>query len=74
MKPGERWKGTVKWYNEARGRGFITADNGYDIHVHHTGIAGKGVKFLDEHQRVSFLVGETDERLTALEVTPLKED
>lgn len=47
-------KGTVKWFNAAKGYGFITDDNGQDIFVHYTGIATNGFKTLVEGQEVSF--------------------
>ncbi|MGH2703528.1 MAG: cold-shock protein [Actinomycetota bacterium] len=47
--------GTVKWFNEAKGYGFITPDDGTkDVFVHHTGIAGTGFKTLQEGARVEF--------------------
>jgi CspA family cold shock protein len=71
MKTGETWLGTVKWYNSSRGRGYITADNGLDVPVHHTGIAGSGVKLLDENQRVRFEIGERENRQCAVNVVKL---
>jgi CspA family cold shock protein len=47
-------EGTVKWFNDAKGFGFIQQDGGPDVFVHHTGIAGSGFKSLAEGQRVSF--------------------
>lgn len=48
-------KGTVKWFNESKGYGFIARqDGGEDVFVHHTGIAGRGFKTLAEGQVVSF--------------------
>ena len=47
--------GTVKWFNNEKGFGFITPDDsGKDFFVHHTGIAGSGFKSLDEGARVQF--------------------
>jgi CspA family cold shock protein len=65
MKVGETWKGVVKWYHEGRGRGYITADNGYDIRVYKSGIPGSGVKILNEYQRVEFTVAEENGELVA---------
>lgn len=47
-------EGTVKWFNEQKGFGFITADDGQDVFVHHTSINQDGFRTLDEGQRVSF--------------------
>jgi CspA family cold shock protein len=47
--------GTVKWFNNDKGYGFITPeDGGKDLFVHHTGIAGEGYKSLTEGARVEF--------------------
>jgi CspA family cold shock protein len=47
--------GTVKWFNDAKGYGFITPDGGGDdLFVHHTGIAGGGYKSLAEGAKVEF--------------------
>jgi CspA family cold shock protein len=47
-------KGTVKWFNNQKGYGFITPENGKDVFVHHTAIQGDGYKSLDEGQQVEF--------------------
>ena len=48
-------QGTVKWFNEEEGYGFITPDDGgEDIFVHHTGIVGSGFKSLDEGEKVTY--------------------
>ena len=52
-------EGKVKWFNEKKGFGFIEQDNGPDLFVHHTSIAGEGFKTLSEGQRVSYEVEET---------------
>ena len=46
--------GTVKWFNEAKGFGFIQRENGADLFVHFRSILGQGFKSLTEGQRVSF--------------------
>jgi CspA family cold shock protein len=47
--------GTVKWFNDAKGYGFIAPDDGSkDLFVHHTNIAGDGFKSLSENARVEF--------------------
>jgi CspA family cold shock protein len=47
-------KGKVKWFNNQKGFGFITPENGKDVFVHHTAITGDGYKSLDEGQDVEF--------------------
>lgn len=48
--------GTVKWFNEAKGFGFIEQENGKDVFAHYSQIASNGFKTLAEGQRVSFTV------------------
>ncbi len=47
-------KGTVKWFNDQKGYGFITPENGKDVFVHHSSIQGEGYKSLSEGQQVEF--------------------
>jgi CspA family cold shock protein len=49
-------EGTVKWFNDSKGFGFITQDEGGDLFVHHSAIQGEGFKSLSEGQRVEFEV------------------
>lgn len=51
----ERQMGTVKWFNDAKGFGFITPEEGADLFVHFRSIQGSGFKTLAEGQRVSFI-------------------
>ena len=51
-------KGTVKWFNNQKGFGFITPESGDDVFVHHSEIQGDGYKSLDEGQAVEFEVAE----------------
>ncbi|WP_163337498.1 cold-shock protein [Desulfopila sp. IMCC35008] len=51
-------EGTVKWFNEAKGYGFIEKDDGSDIFVHHSAIQVEGFRSLSEGERVSFKVVE----------------
>lgn len=48
--------GTVKWFNDAKGYGFITREDGEDVFVHFSAIQGEGFKSLQEGDRVSFEV------------------
>jgi len=52
----ERETGTVKWFNDARGYGFIARDIGLDVFVHHSSIRGGGRQSLHGGQRVEFRV------------------
>lgn len=63
-----REKGTVKWFNAAKGFGFITRENGEDIFVHFRSIQGKGHRSLGEGQTVIFAVTEGDKGLQAVDV------
>ena len=49
-------KGTVKWFNNSKGYGFIASESGKDVFVHHNAIQGDGYKSLDEGQQVEFEV------------------
>jgi CspA family cold shock protein len=61
-------RGTVKWFNAAKGFGFITRENGEDIFVHFRSIQGKGHRSLGEGQAVIFSVTEGDKGLQAVDV------
>jgi CspA family cold shock protein len=50
-------QGTVKWFSDQKGYGFIEQDNGEDIFVHHSEIQGTGFKTLSEGDRVTFDIG-----------------
>ena len=64
-------QGTVKWFNDQKGFGFITSDNGQDVFVHHTGINAQGFKTLPEGAEVSFQVEKGDKGPRAIMVTLL---
>lgn len=55
-------QGTVKWFNDSKGYGFITTDEGKDVFVHFSAIAGEGFKSLAEGQKVSFDVVDGEEK------------
>ncbi len=64
-------QGTVKWFNEAKGFGFLTDANGKDVFVHYSAIQGQGFKTLAEGQQVSFDVTQGDKGPQASNVTKL---
>ena len=66
---GNQESGTVKWFNAAKGFGFITRENGEDVFVHFRSIQGKGHRSLGEGQKVIFSVTEGDKGLQAVDVT-----
>jgi CspA family cold shock protein len=63
--------GTVKWFNESKGFGFIAQDNGGDdVFVHFSAIQGSGFKTLKDGQKVSFEIQEGPKGLQAANVVP----
>ena len=64
-------QGTVKWFNNKRGWGFIVKEDGEDIFVHYSAIKGDGFKSLDEGQRVQFEIEEGDKGPAATNVEPV---
>ena len=65
--------GTVKWFNDAKGYGFIAPDGGApDVFVHHSGISGSGFKSLTEGARVEFDTSEGQKGPQATNVRPLE--
>lgn len=61
--------GKVKWFNEAKGYGFITQDDGTDVFVHYSNIAGDGFRTLNENDDVQFDVTEGPKGLQAVNVS-----
>ncbi|CAN5356153.1 cold-shock protein [soil metagenome] len=64
----ERQSGTVKWFNDAKGFGFITPESGEDLFVHFRSIQGSGFKTLQEGQKVTFNVVKGQKGLQADQV------
>ncbi len=62
-------KGSVKWFNESKGFGFISRSNGEDVFVHYKAITGEGYRSLNEGDQVEFEVAEGPKGLHATNVT-----
>jgi len=67
----ERQEGTVKWFNDSKGYGFISREAGEDVFVHHSDIEGSGFASLRENQRVEFGVENGAKGLRATSVRTL---
>lgn len=61
--------GTVKWFNERKGFGFIEQEDGTDVFVHHSGINATGFKNLNEGDQVTFTVAQGQKGPAAVDVT-----
>jgi CspA family cold shock protein len=68
---GMKVKGTVKWFNDAKGYGFISQEDGTDVFVHHTAIQGEGFRTLQENQEVEFEIVQGAKGLQAQNVVKL---
>ena len=66
-----RETGTVKWFNDAKGFGFISRESGEDVFVHFRAIQTDGFKTLKENQKVSFIVVQGQKGLQADAVEPM---
>lgn len=64
-------EGTVKWFNESKGYGFISQENGSDVFVHYSAIQGDGFRTLNEGDRVSFEIGDGPKGPHAVNVSRL---
>ena len=61
-------KGTVKWFNEVKGYGFLTTEEGDDVFVHYTSIVGEGFRTLNEGDEVEFEVTDSPKGPQAVDV------
>jgi CspA family cold shock protein len=66
------YTGTVKWFNEAKGYGFIRRDDGPDLFVHYTNIVGTGFRTLKEDDKVEFEISEGPKGLQAVKVSKVQ--
>ena len=67
----EKETGTVKWFNDAKGFGFISREVGEDVFVHHSAVEGEGFRSLQENQQVEFSVEQGPKGLRAVSVRAL---
>ncbi len=63
--------GTVKWFNDAKGYGFIAREGGDDVFVHHSAIESDGFRSLMENQQVEFSIEQGPKGLQAVQVKAL---
>jgi CspA family cold shock protein len=64
-------EGTVKWFNESKGFGFLSREGGADVFVHHTEIRTEGYRTLNEGDKVTFEVVDSPKGPRAANVTPV---
>ncbi len=67
----EKETGTVKWFSDSKGFGFISRETGDDVFVHHSAVEGEGFRSLQENQRVEFSVEQGPKGLRAVSVRTL---
>jgi len=64
----DRERGTVKWFSNQKGYGFIARESGEDVFVHFSAIQGDGYKSLNQGEQVEFMVQEGNKGLSAVDV------
>jgi len=64
-------QGTVKWFNESKGFGFVSGEDGKDYFVHHSNIDGAGFKTLAEGEKVQFEAEQSDKGMRAIKVSKI---
>ncbi len=68
----ERVQGTVKWFNDGKGYGFIEREEGDDVFVHYNSLQGEGFKSLKEGQRVEFTLEQGEKGPQAVDVAVIE--
>jgi CspA family cold shock protein len=69
MASAARIKGTIKWFNDAKGFGFISREGGPDVFVHYSAIRGDGHRTLEEGEEVTFEITQGEKGPQAADVT-----
>ena len=67
----EKVTGTVKWFSQEKGYGFIQREDGPDVFVHHSAVGGSGYRILEENQRVTFEFSNGPKGPKATDVNPV---
>ena len=70
-KAAKKSKGTVKWFSNQKGYGFITGEDGQDLFAHYSDIKGEGFRSLNEGQEVEYEIGENDKGKKAMNIVPV---
>jgi CspA family cold shock protein len=72
LEGGKALRGTVKWFSDEKGYGFISQESGEDVFVHYSGISGQGFRSLSEGQAVEFEVTQGKKGPQATNVRPVQ--